>query len=263
MELQELISRGRILFSGAPKRLEVFKLVNGRRNAKEISQKVGKPLVPTLNDLQKMKDMELLRVKKDYEGKNIRKDNSIIYEKVPLLQHISIKYFLEPDRIQKYSKKIKSRESIKKKFTPISIPTEEEILDVCKNGEDQLYEFKAAGIEIRKLVKEICAFSNTRFGGLILYGVEDDGAIVGTDKKKQELDQPLQNSIKDNINPPLVIDIIQKDVVGYQILLIRVPPWNKKEVYHFDGRVYLRKGTNVFVAKPEESKKLHSGEYVI
>jgi hypothetical protein len=33
--------------------------------------------------------------------------------------------------------------------------------------------------------------------------------------------------------------------------------------YQFDEKVFLRKGTNVFAAKPEELLKLHRGEYVI
>jgi len=264
MELQELISRGRILFSGAPKRLEVFKLVNGRRNAKEIAKKVGKPLVPTLNDLQKMKNMELLKIKQDKDGKPVKKDNSIVYEKVSLLQYTTISYFSDSTKVQKHRKAVNLRTSSRnKQIKSVVIPSENEILDICKKGEDQLYEFKGARTEVRKLVKEICAFANTKLGGLIFYGVEDDGTIAGTDKKKQALDQPLQNCIKDNISPSLVVDIFQKDILGHTILIIRVPSWNKKDVYHYDGRVYIRKGTNVFIAKPEESKKLDAGEYVV
>ena len=94
---------------------------------------------------------------------------------------------------------------------------------------------------------------------MIFYGVEDDGAIAGTDKRRQELDQPLQNSVRNAISPALIIDLQEKDVLGYKIILIRIPPWNKKDVYQYEGRVYLRHGTNVFFAKPEESKKLHDG----
>jgi len=45
--------------------------------------------------------------------------------------------------------------------------------------------------------------------------------------------------------------------------VVIVPPWNRSDVYQFEGRVLLRKGTNVFFAKPEESKKLHKGIYVV
>lgn len=49
------------------------------------------------------------------------------------------------------------------------------------------------------------------------------------------------------------------DVLGYKIIIIRIPLWNRKDVYHYEGRVYLSHGTNVFIAKPEDSKKLHDG----
>ena len=51
--------------------------------------------------------------------------------------------------------------------------------------------------------------------------------------------------------------------IGNEVLVIIVPPWNRRDVYQFDEKVLIRKGTNVFAAKPEESKKLHKGEYVI
>ena len=61
MELQELISRGRFIFSNAPKRLEVFKLINGKRSTKEIAIKLGRSLPSTLNDIRKLKDMGLVQ----------------------------------------------------------------------------------------------------------------------------------------------------------------------------------------------------------
>jgi len=265
MEIQELVSRGRMLFSGAPKRLDVFKLVNGKRSGKEISRKSGKPYVPTLHDLQKMRDLELITPRKDDSGKLLRKDNSTIYEKVPLIRHIPISFFTDSTKIVKEaveSKKLTGKTRIKS-ISSLHIPDEKEILDICRNGEDQIYEFKAAGTEARNLTREVAAFANTKLGGLVFYGVEDDGTIVGTDKRRQELDQSLQNSMKNTISPSLVVDIKEKDVLGHKIIIVRVPAWNRKEVYHYEGRVYIRKGTNVFVATPEESKKLHKGIWIV
>jgi len=265
VEIQELVSRGRLLFSGAPKRLEVFKLVNGKRSAKEISRKSGKPFVSTLHDLRKMKDLELITPKKDKNGKIMKKEGSVIYEKAPLIHHIPISYFTDSTKIVKEtaeSRKLAGRTRIEG-LPSLHIPTENEILDICKNGEDQIYEFKAAGTDIRKLTKEIAAFANTKLGGIIFYGVEDDGTIVGTDKRRPELDQPLQNSIKNIISPSLIIDIKETDILGHTIILLRIPSWNRKDVYHYEGRVYIRKGTNVFIATPEESKKLHKGDSIV
>lgn len=265
MELQELISRARLLFSSAPKRHAVFNLINGKKSAKEIAIKTGKSLSATLQDLQKMKDLELVNPKENEEGDIVKKDNSIVYEKNPILKHLSTTYFEDPTRLpitQRRNKELKNSTS-ERVPAGIVIPNESGILDICKDGEDQLYEFKRAGTEMRVLSKEICGFANTRMGGLIFYGVDDDGAIGNSDKRRQEFDQSLQNSIRSNISPALSIKIIEKDVLGHKILLIYIPPWNRTNVYQFDGRVYIRQGTNVFVAKPEELKKLHNEEYII
>ena len=261
MELQELVARARLLFSGAPKRFIVFNLVNSKRSAKDIAKKSGKiSLSATLQDLQKMRDMELVFLRKDESGIVIKKDNSIVYEKNPLLKHLPNSYFENPTRLPMSRKK--KNERIIKTLRYITIPNEQDILDICKAGESQIYEFKAPGIEMDKLSKEICAFANTKMGGIIFYGVQDDGVITNADKRRQVFDQSLQNSIRNTVAPSLSIRVIEKDVLGYKILIIAIPPWNRKEVYHFRGRVYIRRGTNVFEAKPEESKKLHRGEYI-
>jgi predicted HTH transcriptional regulator len=136
-------------------------------------------------------------------------------------------------------------------------------LDICRNGEDQIHEFKAAGTDVQKLTKECAALANTKLGGLIFYGVEDDGTIAGTDKRRQQLDQPIQNSIRNAISPALIIDLVEKEVLGHKIILLRIPAWNRKDVYQYMGKVLLRIGTNVFVAKPEQTKKLHKGIPII
>jgi len=261
VEIQELVARGRILFSGASARLEVFKLVNGKRSAKEIARKFGRSHNAILNDLLKMKDLELISPKMDRNGKMIKKANSIVYEKTPLIRHIPISYFDDSTRIARQTAKAEAlgRKTKSGKLPIMQMPSETETLDICRRGEDQIYEFKAAGTDIQKLTKECAAFANTKLGGIILYGVEDDGTIAGTDKRKQELDQPLQNSIRNAIAPSMVIDIAERDILGHEIILIRVPAWNRKDVYQYEGRVYIRLGTNAFIAKPEQTKKLHKG----
>jgi len=92
--------------------------------------------------------------------------------------------------------------------------------------------------------------------------VDDDGTISSSDVR-QKLDQPLQNSIKNSIAPAAVVSLKSVSVLGTEVLVVIVPRWNRQDVYQFDEKVYLRKGTNVFAAKPEELRKLRRGEYVI
>jgi hypothetical protein len=64
-----------------------------------------------------MKDLELIYPKVDKNGKILKKDNSIVYEKVPLIRHISIFYFGDPTRIAKEG--AKSKELGRRKKTQI------------------------------------------------------------------------------------------------------------------------------------------------
>jgi predicted HTH transcriptional regulator len=116
---------------------------------------------------------------------------------------------------------------------------------------------------VRKIIREIAAMLNTKQGGIVLYGVDDDGKIHGSDVTRQKLDQPLQNSLKNSISPAATITLKAVPVMGAEILVILVPPWNRSDVYQFDEKVLIRKGTNVFAAKIEELRKLFRGEPVI
>ena len=261
MDLQELVARARILFRKAPKRLHIFELVNGKRSAREIAYRSGRGLSATLADLQGMKDMELLYYRKDSSGRVRRKSNSVVYEKHPILKHLSQSYFDDPTALPHKKKGESGKKSTS--VCSVKVPTEQEILAICRAGEDQLYEFKGAGADIRAISKEVCAFANTRLGGIIFYGVEDDGSIDNADMRRQVFDQKAQNSVRNTISPAISIQIIEKDTLGYKIFLIVVPAWNKRDVYQYEGRVYLRHGANVFVARPEEVRRLHRGEVVV
>ncbi|MFA6285216.1 MAG: ATP-binding protein [Parcubacteria group bacterium] len=264
MNLQELVARARLLFEGAPKRRQVFDLVNGKGSGKEIARKSGKSLSAALQDLQKMKDLELIIPRQHDNGDIIRKEGSIVYAQVPLLKHLSRSYFDEPEKIIAVKpRKIRSEKYGRSALKIIATPSLQQILDICGSGEDQPYEFKSAGTAMDKLAKEICAFSNTKMGGIIFYGVDDDGAIESSDISRQKFDQSIQNCIKHNITPTPAVKLVEKDILGYKIILIIIPPWNRKDVHHFQDAIYIRRGTNVFKAKADEARKLHNGEYVI
>lgn len=147
----------------------------------------------------------------------------------------------------------------------LSVSSAQELRALCAAGEDQLHEFKEAGVEFKKLSREIAAMLNTRQGGMILYGVADDGSIRGVrpDLRKQDFDQSLQNSIANTIKPAATVNLDSIDVDDKRVFVIIVPPWNRRDVYQHDGRVLLRKGTNVFPADPEEIRTLHAQRHVV
>ena len=269
MDLQELITRGRLLFSGAPTRLELFKEVDGKHTAKEIAAKLNRHVNSVRRDLTTIRDVGLIQEKLDGEGNPLKRGRFPIYEKIPLARTVSVTYFQSVGRRPDTSQSVRALATTRKrargasKLQPLKLPSAREILDICKHGEDQIYEFKGQGTDVRKITKEIAGMLHTRQGGVIFYGVEDDGTIEGSDMSRQAFDQAIQNSVRNTIAPAATVKLNEVTVLGSKLLVIISPPWNKKDVYQYEGRVYIRKGTNVFVARPEESKKLHQGQYVV
>ena len=66
-----------------------------------------------------------------------------------------------------------------------------ELLELIEKGEDSQTQFKERFESIDAMAAEICAFSNSK-GGNIIVGVSDDGNITGL--KKEELQRLLQSS---------------------------------------------------------------------
>jgi len=264
--LQEMILRGRFIFSKAPKRFEVFSLVNGKRTGKDIARKVGRSQSSVLQDIQMLRDFGLVVEKKDSDGNIARKSGSTVFEKTPFAKHIPDSYFRGVADTRVLAKQRLDSKRVRSSTSPeIHVPDKNEVLDICRHGEDQLHEFKAPGTSTDKITKEIAALLHTRHGGLIFYGVEDDGSILGTDLSRQEFDQRIQNSIRNTISPTPKIEVEERDVLGSVIILIVIPPWNRKTIYQYtkNERYYIRRGTNVFALKPDEMRKIGKGEYVV
>lgn len=266
-KIQELVARGRILFLNAPKRRFIFSILNGKFSAKEVATKTGRSLSSVLQDLQKMRDFGLIVPRKDSDGKIVKKYESVVYDKNPLIKHLPKSYFeatILPSANKSLGISVKATGSKRTQqvFSKIAIPNEQQILDICRSDENQIFEFKQSGTEMRNICKEVAAFAHTRQGGIVFYGIEDGGAIGDTDKPRHEFEESIQNSVRNNISPPLAITVIEKNVLGHIIILVCIPPWNRKEVYLFDGRAYIRRGSVVFVIKSDELKKISRGEYI-
>lgn len=266
MELQELITRGRFLFSGAPKRLEIFRNVDGKRNTKEIALASGRNHVTALQDLRKMKDCGLIQ-EKILDGKPMKKEGCTIFEKIPLVNQVPLSYFKDTPKARPVADRnigTRSRTPREQLSQPLKIPSDTELLDICKEGEGQIYEFKESRVETEKVTKEIAAFLNTKRGGLIFYGVADDGSIVGADVRRQDFDQSIQNSVQNTISPKPKIEISELRVMGQKVMVVVIPPWNRKTPYQYtkDNRFYIRKGSTVFALTAEEISRLGKGEYV-
>ena len=64
----------------------------------------------------------------------------------------------------------------------------DDITSRIRRGEDSVTQFKRQSIGVAKLADEMVAFANAE-GGVILFGVDDDGTVVGLDADSKESDQ--------------------------------------------------------------------------
>ncbi len=93
--------------------------------------------------------------------------------------------------------------------------TPDELLREIEAGEDSFLDFKEVGFEGRRLrlsaggragaevAKDLCCFANSE-GGVVVFGVRDDGERVGVDEDRMdELQQFLVNVGQNNVEPPL------------------------------------------------------------
>lgn len=121
-----------------------------------------------------------------------------------------------------------------------------QLRQLISDGEGVRLEFKRRFTSPEKIAKELCAFANTQ-GGYLLFGVDDDGSIVGVDSEKEQIEL-VQRAADFFIEPPLsvrveVVEIEWKDVV---VVIVEPSPERPHTVVEHDRRsnrrgvVYVR-----------------------
>jgi len=111
--------------------------------------------------------------------------------------------------------------------------------------ESIFFEFKSDQEPKSKLVKEICAFTNT-FGGYIFLGINDDHSIGGCEYWNE---QRIHSTVFDSITPAPQIDVKRFIIQDRTVLIIKVeegavPPYITNE-----GKIYCRLSSGSFPIK--------------
>lgn len=101
--------------------------------------------------------------------------------------------------------------------------TKTELFEIIRNGENSLIEFKNDAVENHRVARELVAFLNA-FGGTLLLGVEDDGAISGL--TRPDIGEWVTNLCRDKIRPEVIprIEVIRDVEPGKHVAVVMVEP---------------------------------------
>ncbi len=129
---------------------------------------------------------------------------------------------------------------------------------LIEEGEGFTIEFKRRISSAEKIARTLISFANTK-GGTILFGVDDDGRIVGVESEKSEVEL-IEIAGREFCDPEIVprIDIVPFD--GKDVIVCHVPESRTKPHYFLgerdrengeNTRVYIRVNASTVMASRE------------
>lgn len=107
-------------------------------------------------------------------------------------------------------------------------------------GENQSAEFKASFQ--KEVIESVVAFANSN-GGKILIGISDGGKLLGLDTTNETVQQYI-NTIKQNTQPSIIVDIDLYAIENKNILIIDVKEYPIKPI-SYKNRYYKRIKTQI------------------
>lgn len=135
----------------------------------------------------------------------------------------------------------------------MNFPSNKEILEIFKNGEDSTIEFKAQ--YTKELILELVAFANTK-GGFVFIGIKDDGEIIGIPQDEiKKLKEKIAN-ISNETTPALRPEIKLYTIQDKPILSILIEQGDEKPYFTSQQDCYIRIGETKRKAKPSELRRL-------
>ncbi len=131
-----------------------------------------------------------------------------------------------------------------------------ELLELIETGEDSQTQFKERFESIDALAAEICAFSNSN-GGNIIVGVSDDGEITGLTKEEiHKLNEWVSSTCSQKIDPQVNVTTQNIKYPDKIVMVISVPSGSNK-FYMANGKdIWVKVGADKRRAKREEIQRL-------
>jgi len=130
----------------------------------------------------------------------------------------------------------------------------EQIRISVAQGESETLEFKRTTGERREAARTLCAMLNHR-GGRLLFGVEQDGRVIGQQVGAQTIEDIVQE-IRE-IDPPAFPTIDRVDVGPEREVLVVTVTHGQNRPYSYRGQAYRRVGnTSVAMSRDEYNRML-------
>ena len=116
-----------------------------------------------------------------------------------------------------------------------------QIGELIQQGENSAVEFKSQRVHTDSIARELVALSNAQ-GGVLLIGVEDDGAISGvSDVSKME--EKIANIARTNVVPSITVENYIVNYQQNQLLVIEVPKGSDRPYQTNQNQFLLRVGS--------------------
>jgi len=163
---------------------------------------------------------------------------SIPIKSIPETMHIIIFDILSnllSDRFNHYGSHTTQEEKIEYNIDEINIDY------YIQNGENINTEFKQKyPKQDNEFLETISAFSNTS-GGIVLFGVDDNGSIIGMEGPINE--ENIVNIINEKIDPSIEVNVKEIIKEGKRIIAVIVHEGDNKPYYIRGGTAYIRRGS--------------------
>ncbi|MGN6030297.1 MAG: AlbA family DNA-binding domain-containing protein [Thermomicrobiales bacterium] len=112
---------------------------------------------------------------------------------------------------------------------------------IIARGESEQVEFKKSLSELARGVQAAVGMLNGSDGGVVIFGVKDDGTVAGVTTGSETHDR-LHNEFR-KIDPPFVPRVETHHVPdGKTVLVVSIP--GNTGLYRYDGRPYVRLGAS-------------------